>query len=100
MISGWWGWPRLKEAEEARTLCVSIEGLECSGELRSALLAHADAMTSLYRQLNQLISRHVNDDSAYATYNEQAAQYSSWYKTRKRVANSMRAAGAASSSAA
>ena len=45
--------PRLKEAEDARTTCVSIEGLECSAGLRDALIAHADAMTELYRNPEQ-----------------------------------------------
>ena len=43
--------PRLKEAEDARTLCVSIENVECSGPLREALLQHAASMTELYRTL-------------------------------------------------
>lgn len=84
--------PRLKEAEDARTTCVSIEGLECSAGLRDALVQHADAMTELYRTLNKMVADQVNDDASYEPIFQRAASFSSWYKARKKVANSMKAA--------
>ena len=83
---------RLKEAEDARTLCVSIEGLECSGQLREALLQHATAMTDLFRQLSKMTSDGINDENVYQPIFDQACNYSAWYKSRKRVANSMKSA--------
>ena len=84
--------PRLKEAEEARTTCVAIEGLECSQELSTSLQQHAEVMTELYRVLNKLTQAQVNDQSAYSKLFDQANTYSAWYKARKKVANSMRQA--------
>ena len=84
--------PRLKEAEDARTLCVSIENVECSGPLREALLQHASSMTELYRTLNQMVADGIADENSYSPIFERASNYSNWYKSRKRVANSMRAA--------
>lgn len=84
--------PRLKESEEARTLCVSIEGLECAGELVKALTAHAGAMVKLYRQLHQYTIQNVNDQSVYDPIFDQATSYTSWFKARKKVANSMKQA--------
>eukprot|EP00438_Fugacium_kawagutii_P030698 Skav213052 [mRNA] locus=scaffold364:38558:43143:+ [translate_table: standard] len=86
----------LKEAEDARTTCVSIEGLECSGQLRDALLQHATAMTELYRHLSKKVSDQINDESAYTALFDQASNYSAWYKARKKVANSMKAAATSS----
>ncbi|CAK9018454.1 Nipped-B-like protein B [Durusdinium trenchii] len=82
----------LKESEEARTLCVSIEGLECAGELVKALTAHAGAMVKLYRQLHQYTIQNVNDQSVYDPIFDQATSYTSWFKARKKVANSMKQA--------
>ena len=90
--------PRLKEAEDARTTCVSIENLECSDQLRGALLQHADAMTEVYRNLNKMVADGVNEESQYAALFGQAQSFSSWYKARKKVANSMKSAAAANSS--
>ena len=90
---------RLKEAEEARSTCVSIENLDCSGELREALLQHATAMTELYRTLSKMVADSINDDTAYAPLFDRATIFSNWYKLRKKVANSMKAAAASSSSA-
>ena len=83
---------RLKEAEEARTLCISIEGLECASELQTALTTHSSAMTNLYRELHQLTSQEVNDQSKYQVLFDQATNYQSWFKTRKKVANTMKTA--------
>lgn len=87
---------RLKEAEDARTTCVSIEGLECAGQLISALNHHAEAMTGLYRSLNKLIGEQVNDEPSYAELFAKATSWSGWYKSRKKVANAMKAAATAS----
>ena len=89
--------PRLKEAEGARTTCVSIENLECSGQLRGALLQHADAMTEVYRNLNKMVADGVNDENQYAPLFEKAQGFSAWYKARKKVANSMKSAAASGS---
>ena len=69
--------PRLKEAEEARSLCISIENLECAGELSSALTAHASAMTEVYRDLLKLTNASVNDEDQYTVLFSRAASYSS-----------------------
>lgn len=88
---------RLKEAEEARTICLSIEGLECSGELIEALGQHSTAMVELYRKLNGLISSGVEDESSYTVHFETATSYSAWFKSRKKVANSMKTAATSAS---
>lgn len=62
----------------------------------TALGAHADSMTQLYRSLNQMISDQCNDEASYADLFAKAAQYSSWYKSRKRVALTMKTAAAPS----
>eukprot|EP00435_Cladocopium_sp_Y103_P007291 s4250_g2.t1 len=82
----------LKEAEEARTLCVSIEGLECSGDLVAALTQHSNSMLGVYRDLNKLTVAGVDDETSYADLFHYASTYSAWYSKRKRVANSMKAA--------
>ncbi len=83
---------RLKEAEEARTICVSIEGLECSGEMVKALQGHAECMTNIYRDLNRMTIAAIDDEASYADIFKKSAEYMSWYAKRKRVANSMKAA--------
>ena len=75
---------------------ISIESLECSGELCGALSLHAQAMADLYRELNKLVMAGTNNEDAHATLFEKATSYSNWYKSRKRVANSMRQAAEAS----
>lgn len=87
----------MKEAEEARTICLSIEGLECSGELRTALNQHATIMTDLYRKLTQLVGSNVDSEDAYREHFDAAANYTAWFKSRKKVANSMRSAATSSS---
>lgn len=84
--------PRLKEAEEARSICISIENLECAGELSSALTAHASAMTEVYRDLLKLTNANVNDEDQYAVLFSRAASFTTWYKARKKIANSMKLA--------
>ena len=74
------------------TLCVSIEGLECSGDMVAALTQHSEAMTSVYRDLNKLTLDGIDDDESYAQLFHYATTYMAWYAKRKRVANSMRAA--------
>lgn len=87
---------RLKEAEEARTLCIAIEGVEMSGELVKALTTHSDAMTGLYRELNQLITQECDDQAKYDPIFQQATICQNWFKSRKRVANTMKAAASKS----
>lgn len=82
----------MKEAEEARTLCISIDGLECSKELVSALTAHAGAMTGLFKDISKLTTAGVNTDEAYADLISKATSYSSWYKAREKIAKSMKSA--------
>eukprot|EP00435_Cladocopium_sp_Y103_P043974 s800_g12.t1 len=88
---------QLKEAEEARTLNVSIEGFECSGELGKALICHANNQTEMYRKITQLVAQGVDDEATYQEHFEQAAALTTWFKARKKVANSMRMAATASS---
>ena len=83
---------RLKEAEEARTLCIAIEGLEMAGELVQALQTHSTALTTLYRELHQLTTNEVNDINQYSKLFDQATQYQTWFKSRKKVANTMKSA--------
>lgn len=83
---------RLKEAEEARTTCVSIENLECSADMVAALTSHSTSMTSLYRELNKLTLASVGDITVYQPLFDRASQYSAWYAKRKKVANSMKSA--------
>lgn len=87
---------RLKEAEEARSLCVAIETLECSGELVTALTQHSSSMTDLYRQLNKLTTDNVDDIDVYQPLFDKAVQFSAWYAKRKKVANSMKQAASTS----
>lgn len=75
---------------------MSIESLECSGQLRTAMLQHADAMTELYRTLNKMVHDGTNDDAAYTPLFDKATAYSTWFKSRKKVANSMKAAATSS----
>ena len=82
--------PRLKEAEEARSTCVAIEPLECSEQLSLAL-----KMTQLYRKLNTMILEGWNDEASYAGLTLEATERTNWYKARKKVAMSMRAAAVA-----
>lgn len=85
---------RLKEAEEARTLCISIENLECAGELVAALTTHSTAMTTLYRDIHALTVNNVDEMSKYEGLFSQASSYQTWFKTRKQVANTMKKAAA------
>ena len=73
-------------------MCVSIEGLECSNDMVAALTQHSEAMLKVYRDLNQLTTSGVDDESSYAQLFHYASTYSAWYAKRKRVVNSMRAA--------
>lgn len=86
-----WGL-RLKEAEEARTICMQIEGMECAGELITAMQQHSDAMAQLFRDIAKLTNENCDDEMAYEPLKQKATQWSAWFKSRKKVANSMRAA--------
>ena len=85
---------KLKEAEEARTLCIAIEGLEMSADLVKALQSHSDCLTVLYREVHKLTVDQVDDIAQYQGFFDQATQYQSWFKERKRVANAMKQAAA------
>jgi len=73
-------------------LCIAIEGLECAGELVKALTAHSEAMTALYRELHTHTGNGVDSESIYTPIFEKASNFSAWFKARKKVANSMKAA--------
>ena len=73
---------------------MSIENLECSGDLVAALTSHSTAMTGLYRELNKLTLASVDDISVYQPLFDKAVQFSAWYAKRKKVANSMKHAAA------
>ena len=87
----------MKEAEEARTLKLSIEGMECSGELMTALEGHANTLTELYRKIHGLIVQGVDTMESYQVHVDQAAALKDWFKSRKKVAQSMKSASAAAS---
>ena len=89
--------PRLKEAEEARTLCIAIEGLECAGELVQALTAHSSEMTALYRELHTNTTANVDTMEVYEPLFQRAATFTQWFRSRKKVANTMKSAAAAAS---
>lgn len=61
------------------------------------LVQHASAMTELYRTLSKMISDNIND-AQYSPVFDQATCFSNWYKARKKVANSMKAAASGSAS--
>ena len=60
------------------------------------MLQHADVMTELYRGLNKMIHDGINADVPYGPFFEKALNYSTWFKSRKKVANSMKAAATSS----
>ena len=82
----------LKECEDARSLALSIDGLECSGELQEGLTVHADSLTKLYKQINDMILQGVNEGSQYKPIFDTHDQLSNWFKHRKRIAKSMKSA--------
>lgn len=92
MSFGFGPYLRLKAGEESRTLCISIEGLDCAGELIGSLRTYADNMNSLYRDLHNLTQQNCNDENLYQPLFDKATEYDQWYRARKRVANSMRTA--------
>ena len=57
-----------------------------------AMTTHSECMTRLYRELHNLTNAEVDDLSKYEALFEQASSYQTWFKTRKRVANTMKAA--------
>ena len=75
-------------------MCVSTEGLECSTDMVAALTQHSQAMTQVYRDLNNLVVQGVDDMAQYEQLFHYATTYSAWYSKRKRVVNSMKAAAA------
>lgn len=85
---------RLKQGEEARTLTISLEGLECAGELSAALTTHAEQLTVLYRELHALTTAGQENLDVYEPLFERATILKEWFQARKRVANSMKAANA------
>lgn len=90
---------RLKESEDARSLCIAIEGLECSEALCAALTTRAESMTKLYREINGKVMAKVDDATVYAPLTQRAMHYSEWYKSRKKVAMSMKSAATGKSTA-
>lgn len=73
-------------------MCISIEGLECAGELVSALQTHNTAMTTLFRELNGHTMKGVDSLEIYQPLFDKATSYITWFKSRKKVANTMKAA--------
>lgn len=71
---------------------MSIEGLECSTEMITALKKHADDMTDMFRQLNLHTQAKTDDEATYSPLFQKASEMSAWYVKRKKVANSMKAA--------
>ena len=57
-----------------------------------ALTTHSECMTHLYRELHNLTNAEVDDLSKYEALFDQATSYQNWFKTRKKVANTMKAA--------
>ena len=71
-----------------------MEGLECAGELSTALTAHAQQLTELYRELHVLTSQGCDTLDVYEPLFNRATSLKEWFQARKRVANSMKAANA------
>lgn len=84
----------MKGGEEARTTCISIEGLECAADLVRALKDHAESMNVLYRELHSLTLTGVDTEEAYAAHFARATELDAWYRSRKKIANSMKNAAA------
>lgn len=85
----------LKEGEEARSLAISIEGLECSGDVITTLQKHAANMTELYKEINAKILAGDNDENCYEKIYETQEGLNTWFKARKKIAKSMKAAAEA-----
>lgn len=73
-------------------MCISIDGMECAGELVAALTDHAEKMKALFKELTALTNGGVDDESQYAPFFDRYTTMNQWYKSRKRVANSMKSA--------
>ena len=82
----------LKEGEEARSLAISIEGLECSSDVVSTLEKHAANMTDLYKEINMKILAGDNEESSYEKIYKTQESFTTWFKARKKIAKSMKAA--------
>lgn len=59
-------------------------------------MLHANAMTELYRNLTKMVAENCDDMVLYQPLFDKATGYSAWYKARKKVAASMKAAAAPS----
>lgn len=73
-------------------MCISIEGLECADALVGALQTHNSAMTALFRELNGHTMNGVDSLEIYQPLFDKATAYTNWFKSRKKVANTMKAA--------
>ena len=82
----------LKEGEEARSLAISITGLECSADLMALLEKHAANMTELYKDINAKILVGENEESSYEQIYKTQESFSTWFKARKKIAKSMKSA--------
>ena len=82
----------LKEGEEARSLAISITGLECSADLMASLEKHAANMTELYKDINAKILVGENEESSYEQIYKTQESFSTWFKARKKIAKSMKLA--------
>ena len=63
----------------------------------TALTAHAQCMTGLYRDITKMVTQGVNSEDSYREIFEKADNYSTWYKARKKVAKTMKMAAAPAS---
>ena len=65
-----------------------------AGELVAALQDHSKSLTDLYRDLHKLTLDEIDDINQYQSYFDRATTLQTWFKARKRVANTMKAAAA------
>ena len=82
----------LSQANEARTLCEKIKGLNYSAPLVAALTTSSDALTSAYHTITALITDGKTDESDYTEVFATVATHADWLKNQKPVCNSLKKA--------
>ena len=70
----------LKEASEARRYGIALQHLEYSGTLVQQLLKHSNKLEVIYSKLQNLRSRDVSDDAAFAKFYSILDPMQAWYK--------------------
>ena len=58
----------------------------------TALEGHANICTELYRKINALVVQQIDTLEPYQPFMDEAAGLKEWFKSRKKVAQSMKSA--------